>query len=434
MAGRGNRRNHQMTVARVNTICDDCARMMQRLRVLLVVIVLGWSFGARAQIDPTHRELIQLGYNQPLEGRGPLAAYAFYYLNRPDFLQHSNLTLRLAIAPVYLDSELGIRGALGPHTDLGVGLAGGGFADSYSEVRRGKYEREESFLGHGGMISSSIYHLFNPDARMPLHGVVRGGVHFSTYTEDSVTADTFEVPDDQVSYRVRAGLRLGGVEPVMMPELAGELSAWYDGDFRGNPTRYGFSNDRGINNASHLFWARALLNYTTRTWKHNFGINLTAGTGLGVDRFSAYRVGGTLPLGAEFPLSLPGYYHHELSARTFALLNGSYNLPLDRRQLFLVNFTGSTAWLDYLPGLEQPGRWNSGVGGGFVFRSPTDSWLVGIGYGYGFNAIRGDQRGAQSLLFLLQFDWGRTRHRLFNPDDGIGRTRGLDTILRNIFR
>ena len=423
-----------MNVAALNSICDDFARMTLILRILLMVAALGWTSSARAQIDPTHRELVQLGYNQPLEGRGPLAAYAFYYLNRPEFLHQTNLTLRLAIAPVYLDSELGIRGALGPNTDLGVGVAGGGFADSYSEVRRGNYEQKESFLGHGGMISSSIYHLFNPAARMPLYGVLRGGVHFSTYAEDGQTAEDFEVPGDQVNYHVRAGLRLGGVEPVMMPALAGELSMWYDGDFRGNPTRYGFNNDRELKNAAHLFWGRALLNYTTPTLKHNIGVNLTAGTGTGMDRLSAYRLGGTLPLGSEFPLTLPGYYHHELSAQSFVVLNGSYNLPLDRRQMFLLNFTGSTAWLDYLKGLEQPGRWNSGIGGGLVFRSPTDSWLVGIGYGYGFNAIRGDARGAQSLLFLLQFDWGRTRPRLYNPDDSIGRTRGLDTILRNIFR
>ena len=47
------------------------------------------------------------------------------------------------------------------------------------------------------------------------------------------------------------------------------------------------------------------------------------------DRFSAYRLGGFLPLVAEFPLSLPGYYFQEISARQFVLLNASYLLPLD---------------------------------------------------------------------------------------------------------
>src|SRR5947209_1324073 len=114
-----------------------------------------------AQIDPSKRELIQLGYNLPLEGSGPINAYAFYYLNVPHFLR-TNLTLRLAIAPVYLDSELGISSLLGEHTDLGLGVSGGGFADTYSEVRGGEYIRAESFTGNGGGASASIYHLFNP--------------------------------------------------------------------------------------------------------------------------------------------------------------------------------------------------------------------------------------------------------------------------------
>ena len=45
-----------------------------------------------AQIDPEHRELFQLGYNQPLEGRGPIAGYAYYYHNEPGFIR-TNLTL-----------------------------------------------------------------------------------------------------------------------------------------------------------------------------------------------------------------------------------------------------------------------------------------------------------------------------------------------------
>jgi len=67
---------------------------------------------ASAQIDPVRRDLVQLGYNQPLEGRAPLAAYAFFYHNQPDFLR-TNITLRLALAPVYLDSELGFVHGLG---------------------------------------------------------------------------------------------------------------------------------------------------------------------------------------------------------------------------------------------------------------------------------------------------------------------------------
>ena len=92
----------------------------------------GWGCSspllASAQIDPVARDLIQSGYNQAFEGHAPLAAYAFYYHNQPDFVQ-TNLTLRLAVAPVYVDSELGFVNGLGPNTDFAIGLAGGGFAD-----------------------------------------------------------------------------------------------------------------------------------------------------------------------------------------------------------------------------------------------------------------------------------------------------------------
>src|SRR5205823_13855348 len=67
----------------------------------------------------------------------------------------------LAIAPIYMYSELGFSHLLGDHTDVAIGLAGGGFADDYSEVRRGNYFREESFDGHSAEISGSIYHTFN---------------------------------------------------------------------------------------------------------------------------------------------------------------------------------------------------------------------------------------------------------------------------------
>jgi hypothetical protein len=398
------------------------------------VVTLAFTVGASAQIDPTKRELIQLGYNQPLIGKGPLAAYAFYYLNKPEFLHRTNLTLRLAVAPVYLDSELGVARALGPHTDIGLGFAGGGFANGYSEVHRGKFKQRESFVGHGGEASASVYHLLNPGSRIPLHAVLRGAVHYSTYQDDSETADDFILPEDQITFRVRAGLRWGGREPLMLPDLAMEISAWYEGEFRSQSGRYGFSDDRKLERNANLFWGRALLTYTMPESKQNFGVSLTAGTGWELDRLSAYRLGGNLPLYSEFPLSLPGYYFQELTARSFVLLGANYSLPLHAKQNWWLTGSAATAYVDYLDGLEQPRRWNSGLGAGIVYRSPSDSWQVAISYGYGLDAIRDGHRGAHSLAFLLQFDLDRTKSRFFDPTENIGRSRGLDSILRNIFR
>jgi len=131
---------------------------------------------AWAQLDPEKRRLIQLGYNQPLEGSAPIAAYGFYYYNRPGFIE-TNITLRLAVAPVYLDGELGFREVFTPNTDLGIGIAGGGFGDTYSEIREGRYVRGESFPGHSAEVSASIYHRLNPDWRVPAWVIGRASMH-----------------------------------------------------------------------------------------------------------------------------------------------------------------------------------------------------------------------------------------------------------------
>src|SRR5947199_10858371 len=107
----------------------------------LFVFPLFSVFKLHAQIDPETRRLLQIGYNQPLEGQGPIAGYGFYLYNEPHFWA-TNLTLRAAVAPVYLDIELGFNNLLGPKTDLAIGLAGGGFAKSYSEIPKGVFHKE----------------------------------------------------------------------------------------------------------------------------------------------------------------------------------------------------------------------------------------------------------------------------------------------------
>lgn len=413
---------------------------MMRLQWMMLGLAGVWGVTSvsQAQIDPSKRELIQLGYNLPLEGSGPLNAYAFYYLNVPQFVR-SNLTLRLAIAPVYMDSELGFSQALGEHTDVGVGVAGGGFADSYYEIRRGEFLRSESFTGHGGGVSGSIYHLFNPESRIPLNGLFRLESHSVFYERDSETKSTFVLPGDRTMFNLRTGVRWGGKEPVLLPDLAMELSAWYEAQFRTSYGPYGLPNTNGIGldrqakQMSHLFWGRALLAYTLPEWKHNFYISLTLGTTLDADRFSAYRLGGVLPLAAEFPLTLPGYYFQEISAREFALVGMNYSLPLDRSDRWAINALATTAGVNYITGLEQPGHWHSGVGGGLRYRSPGNAWQVVVGYAYGIDAIRDHGRGAHSVGILLQFDLDRAHVGFFEPGENPLRSGGLQRIFGNIF-
>ena len=139
----------------------------------------------------------------------------------------------MAVAPTYIDSEVGFSHLLGEQTDLGVGVAGGGFADSYYEINNGVYHPNQSFDGHGGETSVSVYHLFNPGQLIPLNGVLRGSVHYSTYSPTDDTAKNFAVPSDGTTFSVRTGMRWGGKEPTLFPQLAMELSIWCTRDISG---------------------------------------------------------------------------------------------------------------------------------------------------------------------------------------------------------
>jgi hypothetical protein len=398
----------------------------------LVLLFLAWTSVGHAQIDPDKRQLIHLGYNQPMEGKGPLAVYGFYYRNQPNFLQNTNLTLRTAIAPLYLDAELGMIGLIGPNTDLAIGVSGGGYADSYFEVRRGEYLRNESFDGHGAELSASIYHRFNPDAQIPLNGVMKfaGRAHF--FEKTSKTDPNFVEPDNFESLYTRIGLRYGGREPSMTAPLAMEISGWYEGHFRTGSGSYGYNGDREIVSHTHLFWSRALLKYTMEESQQFFDVSLTMGIAANPDRLSAFRMGGYLPFISEFPLNIPGYYYQELSATRFALFNAFYSFPISPNKNWRADAFGATGAVDYLTPLEQPGNWHSGLGGGITYTSPRSSWFVSVFYGHGFDAIRNDRRGADQVGLVFQYDFEARKSgvRRFHPNVNPYGSRAGERIFR----
>lgn len=412
---------------------------MLRWRILAGILAAtsGLVTPLRAQIDPAQRQLLQVGFNQPVEGRGPIAGYAFYFLNRPQYLR-TNVTLRLALAPVYADGELGFRGALGEHTDLGIGIAGGGFADTHQEVRGGRYRSAESFVGHSAEISASLYHLVNPGRRIPLYLVGRVAGHFTRYVDDYYDTPGFSLPEDRNAFRLRTGFRLGGREPLLTPALALELSGWYEGRFHDASGRFGFAGDRVAEPTTHLFRTRALLAYTFPDRGDYFTASVTAGFALNADRLNSFQMGSVLPLSSEFPLSLPGYYFGEISARRFVLVGGLYALPVGASKRWTVNGFAATSFVDYVTGMQQPGSTHTGLGAGLGYRSPQNVWQMILSYGYGIDALRGNRRGSHAVGLLLQYDL-EARQSLrptFEPGIGPEKTRALDRFLRglNLFR
>lgn len=365
---------------------------------------------ARAQIDPYPRNLLQLGYDQSLPGKGPQAVYAYYYYNNPEFLR-TNIALRLAMAPIYFDGEIGFRRFLSPGTDLGIGISGGGYGENYYEVRQGHYHKEESFDGHGGGLSLNLYHLINPRQRIPLNLVGQSGVHYSTFSPTDRTDDQFTLPDNRLNTFARAGLRFAGKEPMLYPDLAMEVSIWFERQWRFDESVYGFAGDRQVQANTDLYWLYAGLSYAWTNTGNQFTFALTAGGSTAADRFNAWRLGGVLPLAAEFPLTLPGYYYQELSAQQFVHVSGSYVAPLSADHRWRIRVGAAGARIDYLPGFEQRGRWHIGAGPDLSYTSRNEVWRLILRYGYGFNARRDGGEGAHSLGLLYQYNFEQRKHR-----------------------
>jgi hypothetical protein len=230
---------------------------------------------------------------------------------------------------------------------------------------------------------------------------------------------------------VRTGLRWGGREPLLSPDAALELSAWYEGQWRNSVFPYGFDGDRSVERDAHLAWAHALFAYTLPEAQHHFEVSLTGGLSMHADRFSGYRLGSLLPMASEISLSLPGYFYQEISATRFVHVSGLYSVPLDAHKNWYASALAASAVVDYVPGLEQPGHWHSGVSGGILYRSPSRAWQVGVSYGYGIDAMRAEGRGAHSIGILCQIDLHPTKGAIMEPGALPDDSRGLMKFIHN---
>ena len=199
------------------------------------------------------------------------------------------------------------------------------------------------------------------------------------------------------------------------PRRRAEVSVWYEPTLRDHAHFYGFDDDRRL---------RALLP----------GVLGPCGARLGSERLTlrSYRRRrrhqGRRPTRRlqdrrhaafflEFPLGLPGYFNGELTVQRFALFGGRYSRPWAARQDLDWELFAYSANVTFLPGLDQPRPWNSGVGAGLDYKSKGGVWLAKLDYGYGIDAIRSGGRGAHSVAIMMQFDL-RPGARRFTPRAG----------------
>ena len=206
---------------------------------------------------------------------------------------------------------------------------------------------------------------------------------------------------------MRLGLRAGGIEPVLAPDVAAELSAWYEARFRLDSGSYGFADDRRVEPTVQRLWARGLFVYTLPDSGQRIALQAIGGASFHGDRLSAWRIGGVLPLEAEFPLVLPGYYEGEFSARNFILAGADYTVPLDAGLRWQLGVGAAVARIDFTPGLEEAHAWNSGMSASIGYAPMTRAWKASLVYGHAFDAVRNGHRGADSVSLLMELDLER---------------------------
>lgn len=379
----------------------------------LIAILLGGIDGVLAQgiapietpytlIDDERRTLIEAGASSPLRGNGPVAGYAYLFLTRPSFLKE-DLYLRALVAPGFVTGEL-IRNHL-PTENSALGFGGGGglFAADHQSFRDGRFEKEQSFSGNL-VRARLVYYLRGPKVAdlLPLEAQIRVQPTYVTYHRDDDTSRRFRLPEDSAIYRMRAGVRVGGVPPDLFPELAAELSLWHELSYRQNAGRFGLpERPQQTKHLTQKTWMRLGGIYSFRGTQASAFLN--AGIAEDSDPLSAFRLGGSLRLRAEFPLLLHGYNVDEIFARRFWLVNLGYRFPIwpgqDRAKLQVV---ADYAQVDFISGRGLPRNHLAGVGANLSV-DLTKRMTVAAGYGYGIDAPRGGGFGSHEVSTLFEF-------------------------------
>jgi hypothetical protein len=356
---------------------------------------------AFAQPDPEPRAYLEVGTEVPLKGNAHINGYAFFLWNRPHY-PNPDQYLRVVVAPTYLLTEfVQDHWPFGRHA-VSIGLNGGGLRYAHQEYRDGSYKAAESFWGHGAELPLSYYAGTKLFDKLPLQGQIRVTPAFIVYQDSFDTAERFELPPDTGLLTGRVGLRLGGVPPELLPQLALEASAWYEATYRTETGTFGFpERPEELESLSQRAWGRVAAVLSPADG-HTVDVFLTAGLSHDADLLSSFRMGSALPFRTEFPLILHGYFVEEIFAKRFWLLNASYRFPAwpGSRAVYL-RISGDIAAVDYIDGHSLPRKHLHGVGAD-VSVTITPRVTVVAGYGYGFDAPRNGGFGGQEAHALIE--------------------------------
>jgi len=128
-------------------------------------------------------------------------------------------------------------------------------------------------------------------------------------------------------------------------------------------------------------------------------VRVAGATGHNLDELSAWSLGGNLMQVGPYSQTLHGYYVREFLAKDFLLLNSSLSMPLgDWRQLtgHLYLDHAVARVLDPRTGSVVGWRGLTGLGAGVSLKAWWDTTVL-VSYGYGFQAVRNEERGGHEI-------------------------------------
>lgn len=384
---------------------------MNRIYLIgLILLSLGSLRAESSSIDSTEksstspilprihdRMSLVSGISAPLDhGRGYPKGFG-YFLWKRNAWPWTSTDFRLVFAGVGGDAELTMRSLITENTDFGLGF------HSQTMGRLEEYDRGQIPIGNRIGISSYAGRLF-VQQHLIVNYVEIARVRasyvsgYNQYYHLNETSSNFRVARSGLFQSIQLDGDAGSVNHSNYSPSGWDFYLGFEATFRDHWNSWGHPNSwDSPSNFQKMKMGGAYVFSTFADQK--LVTKLATGTGNGIDRLSAYKLGGSLE-DLPHPLSLHGFYVREIFAKDFGLLNLDYVIPMLKQQELSMHLyaDGAITRRADIPD-QEPHGW-AGCGTGVSFQGWWETqWL--IGYGYGINAQRGTSHGGHEIFARL---------------------------------
>ncbi len=358
--------------------------------LLILLVGTGLSFRpvtTLGQVDDQDRSFFTAAGSFSTGSADP-AGSGFLYWNKVNWPWAETNSTIIWAGP-FLEMQLTRTGVITPDTSVGVNVGGLGFVAGlplqYIDGIPLRSQETDGTLVWGQLFMNHLVGEFT-EYEIPLNLYAGYSVGYQEYSAADGLEPGFIVPSDPVRQIVELRAQLGGRRPVIRKQQALDLHVRYLYGHNSNWEPFGpvlAPYEAHANWQMLIGSAGASLPVAEG---HYVGAFITGMQGWGLDRSTAFTLGGFLQRGRE-STRIIGFYTGEFIVDQFVLVNTSYQFPLSDWQ----NLAGHL-YLDYAylnEAVEPSAGWRSalGLGCGISLDLPYNTALL-LAYGYGANADR----------------------------------------------